>query len=63
MSEESGISFFGFLALLFIGLKLTDHIHWSWLWVLSPIWIPFMIFIVVVLGLLLGHIISTRRRY
>lgn len=24
------------LTLLFIGLKLTDHIDWSWFWVLSP---------------------------
>lgn len=28
------------LALLFIGLKLTNNISWSWGWVLSPIWIP-----------------------
>lgn len=28
------------LGLLFIGLKLSGHITWSWLWVLSPFWIP-----------------------
>lgn len=39
-SSSSGISFCGLLAILFIGLKLTNHIQWSWLWVLSPIWIP-----------------------
>jgi len=27
------------LTVLFIGLKLTGHIDWSWLWVLSPLWI------------------------
>lgn len=27
------------LLLMFIGLKLTGHIGWSWWWVLSPIWI------------------------
>ena len=26
------------LGLLFIGLKLTDHIGWSWWWVTAPIW-------------------------
>jgi hypothetical protein len=26
------------LAVLFIGLKLTGLIAWSWLWVLAPIW-------------------------
>lgn len=28
------------LALLFIGLKLTNNIDWDWVWVLAPIWIP-----------------------
>ena len=31
------------LAVLFIGLKLTNHIQWSWLWVLSPIWIGLLL--------------------
>lgn len=26
------------LALLFIGLKLTGHIDWSWWWVTAPLW-------------------------
>ena len=29
------------LTILFVGLKLTGFIAWSWLWVLSPLWIPF----------------------
>lgn len=28
------------LGLVFITLKLTNFIAWSWLWVLAPIWIP-----------------------
>ena len=32
-----GIGFFGLLTLLFIGLKLTGYIDWSWWWVLSPL--------------------------
>lgn len=39
-ASSSGIGFFGLLTLLFIGLKLTGHITWSWLWVLAPMWIP-----------------------
>lgn len=27
------------LGVLFIGLKLTGYITWSWLWVLSPFWL------------------------
>lgn len=34
-----GPGFLSLLALLFIGLKLTGHVGWSWFWVLSPIWI------------------------
>ena len=29
--------------LVFIVLKLTDQIDWSWWWVLSPLWLPFAI--------------------
>ena len=43
MSKErtsaSGIGFAGMLTILFIGLKLTNYIDWSWWWVLSPLWI------------------------
>ena len=35
-----GIGFLGLLTIVFIVLKLTDVISWSWLWVLAPIWIP-----------------------
>lgn len=37
MDSQSG--FPSLLTLLFIGLKLTGYIDWSWIWVLSPIWI------------------------
>lgn len=49
-SSESGIGFCGILAIVFIVMKLTGHIDWSWWWVLSPLWIPFAI----VLGILLA---------
>ena len=38
-SASGGIGFPGLLTVLFIGLKLTGHITWSWWWVLSPLWI------------------------
>ena len=37
-SSSSGIGFFGLLAIVFIALKLSGSIEWSWLWVLAPIW-------------------------
>jgi uncharacterized protein (DUF983 family) len=36
--SNSGVGFAGLLTVLFIGLKLTGHISWSWWWVLSPLW-------------------------
>lgn len=38
-SSSGGIGFVGLLTILFIGLKLTGYISWSWVWVLSPLWI------------------------
>jgi hypothetical protein len=34
------MTFLGLLALLFIALKLTDQIGWSWWWVTAPLWAP-----------------------
>jgi hypothetical protein len=36
------INFSSLLTIVFIVLKLTGQIDWSWTWVLSPIWIPFL---------------------
>jgi hypothetical protein len=42
-SSSSGIGLPGLLTVLFVGLKLTGHITWSWWWVLSPLWISALI--------------------
>lgn len=34
--------------LLFLYLKLTHYITWSWLWVLSPLWLPYGIILTLV---------------
>lgn len=43
VNNSGGIGFFGLLAVLFIGLKLTGYINWSWWWVLAPLWGPFAV--------------------
>lgn len=59
-SSSGGIGFGGALAILFIGLKLGGVITWSWLWVLSPLWIPFVLVLfilaVVAVGFFLGSL-------
>jgi hypothetical protein len=41
-TSGGGIGFCGVLAIVFIALKLTGNITWSWWWVLSPLWIPWL---------------------
>ena len=53
-SSESGI---GFLFILFLILKLTGVINWSWWWVTSPLWIPFALafslgFVVIIIAII-----------
>lgn len=43
-SNTGGLSFLSALQIAFIVLKLTGFIEWSWLWVLSPMWLPVMLF-------------------
>ena len=56
MSENNaangGIGFGGLLTIVFIVLKLTHVINWSWWWVLAPSWIPLsiVIFLLIVMG-------------
>ena len=48
MEKSGGIGFCGVLAIVFIVLKLLGVIKWSWLWVLSPIWLPMAVFLIFV---------------
>ena len=51
-NASGGIGFCGALTIVFIVLKLLGKITWSWLWVLSPIWIGFLLFLSV-LGIII----------
>lgn len=53
-SSSGGIGFVGALTILFIGLKLTGYIAWSWWWVLSPVWISlvFLIIFIIIAGMI-----------
>ena len=48
-----GIGFTGLLAIVFITLKLLGVISWGWVWVLSPMWIPLAIVLVILLIVLI----------
>lgn len=55
-SSSGGIGFLGLLTILFIGLKLTHYIDWSWWWVLAPIWGGFALVLasLLVIGIIAG---------
>lgn len=43
MDDKNGIGVAGVLAIVFIVLKMTRLIDWGWQWVLSPLWISWII--------------------
>ena len=55
-AASGGIGFCGLLTIVFIVLKLTKVISWSWFWVLSPMIfsVGFAVLLIVVLLLILG---------
>jgi hypothetical protein len=53
---SGGIGFTGLLTILFVGLKLTGHIAWSWWWVLSPLWISGLIVLAIISIALVLHL-------
>ena len=55
-SENNG--FLGLLTIAFIVLKLCNVIEWSWIWVLSPIWIPCVV--VIIIWLVIGIVTSLK---
>ena len=58
MSEEKTIfnsSLPTLLFIVFLILKLTGNIDWSWWWVTSPLWIPVVaVFVLIALTLILN---------
>ena len=54
-NNNCGVTFVGLLQIVFIVLKLCKVINWSWLCVLSPIWIPIIIFIIVLIIEIIGE--------
>jgi protein-S-isoprenylcysteine O-methyltransferase Ste14 len=54
-SAGGGMSLPTLLLIIFLILKLTHVIDWSWLWVLSPLWIPasLVVLFFIIIGIIL----------
>lgn len=51
------------LTVLFIGLKLTNFIAWSWIWILSPLWIlPIFYIAIYVIGFITIILVNTFKK-
>lgn len=48
-NSSGGMGLGTVLFLIFMVLKLTGSIDWSWWWVTAPLWIPAVLFLIVVI--------------
>lgn len=54
-NSSGGITLSGVLLIVFIILKLVGVINWSWIWVLSPLWISWIIIGLIYLYVIINY--------
>jgi len=58
--RDTGLGFGTLLFLVFLVLKLTGVIAWSWWWVTAPLWVP--VLLVIVVGLIAATVVTAKSR-
>jgi len=59
--SSGGLSLGMVIFIVFLILKLTNNIDWSWWWVTSPLWIPFLaVLVIFLIGIIFGIIFFNR---
>ena len=61
-ASSNGIGFVGLLTIVFIVLKLTNYIAWSWWWVVSPLLISTGLALLFALTFLVVVYVMDRRK-
>ena len=62
MKENKSLELGTILFLIFLVLKLTNNISWSWWWVTAPLWIPIVSIILIVgIAVLIGLIFYLKK--
>lgn len=61
-SYGNGLGFGTVLFLIFMTLKLTGNIAWSWWWVAAPIWIPVVAVVVILAVVFVAALIKEYAR-
>ena len=57
MHTSNGIGFTGLLTIVFVVLKLTGYITWSWWWVVSPLWVSVLVGVLVLVAFAIGFVV------
>jgi fatty acid desaturase len=50
-NNNGAMKFCDVLLIVFVVLKLVGVINWSWWWVLAPFWIPFLLYILLIVAI------------
>jgi hypothetical protein len=61
MEKTSGIGLMGILFIVFLVLKLTNFIDWSWLWITAPLWIPSALVVAIIILMMVISSIKFKR--
>jgi Flp pilus assembly protein TadB len=59
-TNQGGVGFFKLLTIAFIILKLCGVINWSWLWVLAPLWIGWVLVFVLLIITMIVTLINEK---
>lgn len=59
-TSGGGIGFCGLLTIAFIVLKLLGKITWSWVWVLSPLWICALLIILLTIIVIVLDVLTSK---
>ena len=60
-NHSSGLGLSTVLTIVFVVLKLVGVINWSWIWVLSPIWIDLILVVLLIIGLYIYEIYDVKK--
>lgn len=58
-AKRGGLSFLTLLGLLFVGLKLSGHLDWSWWAVLLPFYIGPLLLALLIIGVIIVALFNT----
>ena len=61
-TKQGGLGIVSVLTIIFVVLKLLGGIKWSWIWVLSSIWVSAVIVVAVFSVILIGGRIKKGKR-